>query len=450
MSRKSHLIYRVADNAAAGYERYGPIVLLLICCFIIRSSYLVTLYYDTDTVTYFYASERILHGIADPLRPPVYPLIMKLFTVLWPRDPFPPMVIFQSICSFLSIIPFYFTCKMWMCSRKLALIASMIYGCLPLLHSFNNTIFPEALLITCYVNLLYIFSLYLKKPQRITAWLLNMGIVVMVLLKPGCLYLYVVLGLIWLIRIVAARSIASYYAESAGYLMAIVLLLVYCQVNSYQNGSFAVSTVTHDNNFANVVASNVYKNIPDKKLVTAIDSSIKNGVYYTIYYLNNDHDVIQQQYRNFPYINNPNMNYVSEIPSSKYGYTRKELDKYIGDVMRTKEYYRYVLENALNFMNSTIFSVKGYMLWVLMLLQAGFVVYAGLIKRNILYLDIFVLGASGGLLLTFFIVGFGQAERILAPVVPLLIFQFFRLLDLLGSVIDIKRLSHLATIKQLQ
>lgn len=441
------MIMRSIWKTGGGYAIYVSIGLLLLACFGIRSQYDVIVYYDTDTVSYFYASQRILQGIIDPIRPPVYPLLLKVFTVLYPRDPFPAVVLFQGIVSFLSIVPFYLVCRRWLVHQSLAFLASLVYACYPILHAYNGSVFPESFLVVCYVWLLFLFSGYVANPTPAGAWALNTGLVVMVLLKPGSLYLYGVFALIWFIKVMKER-LAVRRAAVISYVVAVALILGYCQLNSDQNGCFGLSTVTHDNNFGNVIYSGLYRNIPDQQLVTAIDSSMKNGVYYTIYYLNNDHDFIQQQYKNFPYINNSNMNYVLGIPSSGYGYTKSMLDRYLRKVMYSGAYVGYIVNNTGVFADSTVFGAKGYMIIILNLLWVGLIVYMALKNGVVLCLDIFVVAAAGGMVCTFLIAGFGQSERILLPVLPLFIFQGFRFLDLLVHATDLKKLATQATVKQ--
>jgi hypothetical protein len=269
---------------------------------------------------------------------------------------------------------------------------------------------------------------------------LNGYIFYLVLLKPVCIYLYAVAGLIWIIKLLYERNSGTPQYILGSFIISVLLLLSYCLLNKKQNDYFGISAVTHDNSFANVIASNAYKNFSDKKLVTIIDSTMKNGIYYTLYYLNNDHDLIQKQYNVFPYSSNPSMESVSSIPASKYRYTKVELDTYISKAMRSKVFAEYIVNNITSFAGIEIYYIKGYMIYLLLFVEILLIVYFKIKHKGILLSHIFVFTTISGMLFSFLIMGFGQCERILTPILPFLIIFIFSFFDELIFCFDTERL----------
>lgn len=377
--------------------------------------------YDTDSVTYFYAAKNLFKGLMDPFRTPVYPAIIALFEIISDKDPFFAIVIFQGIISLLSIVPFYYCCKVWLSNKYLIIGATLIYGCFPAVFYYDNAIFPESLLISSFSGLLYFFSAYLVRPTNGKAISLNIYVFFLVLLKPGCIYLYGVLGVIWLVKLIAEKEKRALIYPLLSFFASVLLVVGYCSINKIQNDYFGVSSVTHDNNLANVINSQAYKEIPDPKIVSIIDTTLKHGIYYTIYYLNNDHDIIQKQYDAFPYDRNQNMNYVSGIPPCSVKYTKKQLDLFISGAMHSRVFTLYIGNNFLAFINSEIFYLKGYVLYLLFLAELIAIGYFYIVRKQILWFRLTVLMVITGMLFTFFLAGFGQIDRILVPVLPFLI-----------------------------
>jgi hypothetical protein len=377
--------------------------------------------YDTDSVTYFYAAKNLFEGLIDPFRTPVYPAIIALFKITFDKDPFPAVVFFQGLISLISIVPFYYCCKLWLSNKYLIIGATLIYGCFPAILYYNNAIFPESLLISSFTGLLYLFATYFIRPTNGKAIGLNTYIFFLVLLKPGCIYLYGVLGVIWLVKLIIKNERAALAYPLLSFFASIFLVLSYCSINKIQNDYFGISMVTHDNNLANVINSQAYKEIPDPKIVSIVDTTLRHGIYYTIYYLNNDHDIIQKQYDAFPYERNQNMDYVSGIPPCPIKYTKKQLDLFISQAMCSRVFTLYICNNFLSFIDTEVFYLKGYVLYALFLAELIAIGCFYVLRKQILWFKLTVLIVIAGMLFTFFLAGFGQVDRILVPIISFLL-----------------------------
>lgn len=251
----------------------------------------------------------------------------------------------------------------------------------------------------------------------------------MVLLKPVCMYLYGVLGLFWIFQLVFKKRKKFLEDPLLAFALSVSLLVGYCCVNKIQNDFFGVSTVSHDSSFANIIESNAYKTFTDKKLVSIIDSVRYHGTYYTLYYLNNDHDYMQRKYNIFFYPLHNGMKYELSIPPSPHGYTKKQLDSHIYRAMFTGVFWDYICRNYFTFLSNKLFYLPGFVFQLLLLIEICSIIFFAIYKDRILWLRLLLLLSAGGMILTFFLVGYGQIDRILIPVLPLLIIFVFNFID---------------------
>jgi hypothetical protein len=300
---------------------------LLLISFTIRNLFHLSLgtpAYNADTASYCYAAENILKGLIDEFRPPVYPLIMSLINKVNPDQYFENLVLLQRITSFMSIIPFYLTCKQHIKNKAIVFAVSLLYAIFPAFIVFNHSIYPESFLISFIAFFIYLFSLVLEKPTTGRTSILCSFILILTLLKPVSIILFPTVAFVLLAKYFIERDfnlrpfVVSFTAN-------VILLLMYCQINYIQNDFRGISTVTHDNNFLNVIVSGTYKNIPDEAFVNTIDSTLKYGIYYSVYYLNNDHEINQLRFNAFPnnYLFTKHLESIQSIPPNSLGYNRQ-------------------------------------------------------------------------------------------------------------------------------
>ena len=394
-----------------------------------------TIQYNVDTATYYYAAQYILDGVLDAFRTPIYPIVIRLFQFINEADPLRNILIFQHIVSFASIIPFYLVCKQWFNKKYIAFFASLVYTCLPQVLSYNNAFFPESLLLSSLVFFLYLFCTYIIRPSIFNSIAVNLYVFYLVMLKPGCIFLYGILAIIWTLQWIFKNHNVFVKHVFIGFLASVFLLLGYCQINKNQNDVFAISTVSHDNNFANVILSNAYVNFSDDKLISIIDTLKKTGHFYTVYYLNNDSDKYRKRFAAFPsvYPLTSDMQEISHIPENKYGYTAKNLYKYLAEAMYSKEHLFYLSNIFVGFSFTTVLFLKGYMLYILLFIETVVIIHLFVIERKLNWMRFLVLTVAIGILVTVLIGGVndGTRDRVLLPIAPFLVFILFDLVDML-------------------
>lgn len=411
----------------------SPLFWTLAICLIVRLLYdksINYISYNADSATYWLAGLKLMEGHIDEYRTPLYPLILQLVNLFGNKTVFEHVLLLQQAASLLSVIPFYCVVKRWLSNRPLAVIGSLLYGCHPSMMHITYGIFADSLLISALVCYVYLIQRFVQQPSGAKWATLCFTAFLMVMLKPVSLLLYVVLFLcgLYMLKPVWSPSLKRLRISTLipAYLASVFLLGGFVLMNKAQNNFTGISTVTHDNRFANVVLSRAYETINDQRLVAIIDTARYYGHYYTVFYLNNDYPKYKASFDAFPtqYPLNDNMLGVKSIPPNTLGYDRKKLEPVIKKASRTRPFVRYMLADLLLFSGDTLFHVKGGLLNMIVYISLVLLLYDLFFHKRLdpMRALLFLLGAF---LLYASIVGGirdGTRERVLLPVFPLMAF----------------------------
>ena len=425
-----------------GFQKviFSDIFWLLLLCFTFRNYFdrsIGYISYNTDSATYWLAAQNLLKGLIDDYRTPLYPLILKLIEGFGKESVFENTIIFQQVISFISIIPFYSLTKKWFKNKPISFAASLLYGCHHSVLQIIYGIFAESLLISFFVFFLYFFYGFISRPTT-TKWIfLHILIFLLVMLKPLCVILYAIMVVVGIPLFKLDPKFKEKHFQLSkilsGYFIGFMLLIGFCTTNKVQNDYFGISTVSHDNNLANVILSQAYQEIPDENLVAIIDTARYYGHYYSIYYLNNDYEKYRKSFAAFPpqYEFSESMLGVQRIPANSLGYNRKNLAPLVKKAMCSKVYFNYIIRDFFSFSNSVMFSIKGYIIYLLIYLELVLVLYQLVFKKETDWMRIFVLLTGMGLLFASILGGINDVtrERVLLPVLPFLIIMFFDLIN---------------------
>jgi len=393
--------------------------------------------YNADSATYWLAGLKLIEGQIDEYRTPLYPLILQIINLFGNKAVFEHVLLVQQVVSVVSVIPFYLVAKRWLSNTPLAVIGALIYGCHPNMMHITYGIFADSLLISALVFYVYLIQRFLLQPSAAKWTTLCLMAFLMVMLKPVSILLYGVLFLcgLYILKPIWTPSLKRLRLSTllTGYLTSVVLLGGFVLLNKVQNDFTGISTVSHDNRFANVVLSRSYETINDQRLVDIIDTARYNGHYFTVFHLNNDYPKYKAGFDAFPtqYPLNDNMLGVKSIPPNSYGYDRKTLEPVIKKASLTMPYYRYMVADLLLFSGDKLFHVNGGLLNMIVYISLVILLYDLLFLKRIdpMRVLIFLIGA---LLLYASIVGGirdGTRERVLLPVFP---FMAFLLVDILN------------------
>lgn len=409
---------------------------VLLVCFTVRNIFHILnpgMPQNTDSVTYHYAAQNIFKGIIDASRTPVYPILMRISELISSSHPFRYLVVLQHVVSFLSIVPFFLLATRLINHRVVRNVLTAIYGCFPTLLFYNYALFPEAIFIASLVFFMYLFSVFVQVPTKGKAITINLFLFFMVMIKPVSLVFYGVMAFMWLAWFWDSRDRKLLKSIAFSFLAAVILLGAYCGLNKVQNNYGGLTSISHDNQFINVIFSGAYREIPDKDFITAIDTTLYQGHYYTIFYLNNDHDKYQKSFEDYPlaYRHQHDMWGIFIIPSNELGYTANNIAPYLKKATLTWTYIKYLLHKPIDFARLKFFSINGLVVYILILLDIIVIAKILIRKKTIDYLRILNLLMLLGLLLAFFVGGVidGTYPRVLLPIFPFVMAEIFLLTD---------------------
>jgi len=388
---------------------------------------------NADSVTYHYAAQNIFKGVIDASRTPVYPILMRMSELIIPASPFKWLIAFQHLVSFISIIPFYLFVKKVVKNRPVINVTTVLYGCFPPLLYYNYALFTESVFITSQVICLYLFSCFVQTPTAGKAIVLNLFLFFMVMIKPVSLVFYGVVCFMWVLWFWSKRNIKQLKPVAMSFIASVLLLAGYCGLNNVQNGYAGLTTVSHDNKFINIIYSDAYRELSDKDFVTAIDTTHHKGKYYTVFYLNNDHDKYQKSFAGYPldFRHQHDMWGVYIIPPNELGYTAENIRPYLKTAARTTTYARYILKKVFDFASFRFFFITGLTGYILILLDLVFILRNTIKLKTIDYSRILNLLMLLGFLLAFFVGGVndGTRNRVLLPIITFVMVQVALLVD---------------------
>jgi hypothetical protein len=425
---------------------------LMLFGFTIRNNFYqqhLAMFYNTDSVTYYYAAQNIFHGLIDGSRPPVYPILIKISEWIWPGSPFKGLIIFQHFFSFSGLFPFYLVSKKIMVNRFVRILANIVWIFFPPVLAYNNGLFAESILISSMVWFIWLFSEFFKRLTSLKAILLNLVLFILVMIKPVALAFYGALGAIWIFTILLKKHRNLFKPIFISYLFSIGLIAGYSALNKYQNDYYGITTVSHDNTFINVILSDAYRTLPDNNFITTIDTTLYKGHYYTVYFLNNDHDKYHRAFEIFPleYMDKWDMKGVYETPPNQLGYNSKNIAPYLKKAQQHRIYKAYMFKKPIDFLNYKFLYINGMWLYFMLLVEIVSILYFIVKRHQFLQLRLLIFLMVGGLLMAFFMKGVfdGTYQRVLFPLAPFLILIFFTICDTVGRGLkftNLKRLIH--------
>jgi len=230
-----------------------------------------------DAPSYLKASENLQwhFGGADELRTPVYPCFIATIRYFFDEDSFQKrVVLFQHLISWGCIGFFYHTAKHLFKNTAVAVGASLYCACHPSIMSWNHVIMSESLSVSGIVIISFLLVSYLLRPGYSKAVVIGAVVFLLIMLRPVFLILLPIFFVFWLARCIVYREHRS--REAAGLLsiiVALILVVGYCQLFKQKYGYFSISSVTFKNQAAVFVQSGLYRYGSDpafnKRLIAA-------------------------------------------------------------------------------------------------------------------------------------------------------------------------------------
>ncbi|HNW90487.1 MAG TPA: glycosyltransferase family 39 protein [Bacteroidales bacterium] len=423
---------------------------VLFFCFFYRLYYFKfinpDIFYNSDSVSYF-APINIFNGNIDLYRTPVYPYIIKFFKCISSEHFIQYLVLFQQALSFFSIIPFYYISKKILKNKYLVILTVLFYGCYSFIIIQNININPESLCIIGSVLILFLFVRYIEKPTKHTAFLLGLFPFILIMLKPTYVIVMLIFFIFLILRYLFFRKEKKELCWGLlGWFIAVIGVLSYCEMNKIYNGEFVLSKVELNNSLSNIITSETYKQGGDKELINLIDTTKQNGVYVSVFLLNNgciDNYLCSNE--NFPQYLKPtkDMNFCLSIPNT-VNYSPERINKFVKKSQYTFPYLKYLIRRFLN----TFLDYK--VLFSIIILELIFLLIAYFKNKKILWSLFFCILFVSAQFATIIIV-IGQfslnayapieaVNRLLLPSYPFIILIVAYFIYILISSIDLNKM----------
>lgn len=323
-------------------EKIGthPLLTVVLVSAIFRIWYLshfskYVIYYDTKTYTNF--PYNIFLGETDIFRTPGYPYFLKLIHYITGNPEgniefYQSVSFFQSVLSLISIVILYMAGRKLFSNKYILSFACLVYGIAPAVFNWDVITLTETLSLFCTVVLIYLVFSYLAKPTVVKAVILGLYVFVMIMVRPTFVYLFGVLGVFFVARLIfnsndRKRALAGIFSL----LMSVALFFGYCGLNYKNYNYFKVSSVSNDVNNLYIVLINGWFHNEDYPEMSE--------------YLENQMEFYQDD--------NWITNIIEPLPE-RYGYSK--IDKYVTDCIakHKTEYYKYTAKKFLNLANEKI------------------------------------------------------------------------------------------------
>lgn len=263
-----------------------PFLLIMLFCIMIRLVYFTHLQPYTvsaDTNSYVNAMNTILQGKVDKLRPPLYPLLLGIMRAIFGTNYMLATVNFQTLFSLLSIVFFYMTCKKMLKNKNTIYCATILYGILPQITSWERVLIPESIAISGTIMFFYLITRYLDRPTNKKACFIGILCFLFVMLKPAFIIYAPIILIFWILRFLTQRK--EFVQNTIGIIVIVAIFLLlrgYCYLNERDNGYDGISIVGSNlNQVFMLMDNNMYENPAYPDIVNKI-KVLKTNSPYTI------------------------------------------------------------------------------------------------------------------------------------------------------------------------
>jgi hypothetical protein len=228
----------------------------------------------TDTPSYTNYNGDLFRGLLDPYRTPVYPYLIKFIKYISGNNWVAHLIYFQSIVSFISLFYFYKIAKYLFNNILIVLSATLFIGIFPGIFSWDKCILPESLAVSSMIFFLYLFIEYINKPNVKKALSISFFVLILIMLKPGFIYLLCLLILFWFFNFFKSNKKIYSICGLISTIICLLLLISYSNINYNKNGVNSISSVSSINLLYTVIKYDIYQNNPDTAIAHHIDKTL--------------------------------------------------------------------------------------------------------------------------------------------------------------------------------
>lgn len=209
-------------------------------------------------------------------RVPIYPVIIKIFTIicndLWQRF----LCIAQMILSFISIIYLYKLLRLIIKWENLVALITILYGGCIAVIGWDTSILTESIALSATVLFTYFIISYLKNNKLSHGLIAIILIFFMTFFRPSFIgFVAIVFGFFILKLLLEKENRKKDLICLGTSLITIIMILMYALVFYIQHGIFSITKATVRQDLYICMFQEFYKNSGDEQFINDVEESIK-------------------------------------------------------------------------------------------------------------------------------------------------------------------------------
>lgn len=232
-----------------------------------------------DVPYYFLAGEHLWNGELDCLRTPVYPLLLKLFSVCFgDKGGIVGIIILQSVVYLISVASLKSITTQVIKNQKIQYAVMLLYV-LCVAPGWCNEMLTESLSISGCVIITDLIARYIKKSTYSLSFAIALLSIILVFLRPSFIFLFAILPFLWIVLWIRKKQRLLQSISLILMLLCATSYFAYCKAYEKEYGVFTSSISFVCNDIYNLKRSGVWNiekvsNPHTKQLFAQIENSI--------------------------------------------------------------------------------------------------------------------------------------------------------------------------------
>ena len=245
-----------------------------------------------DVPYYFLAGEHLWNGELDCLRTPVYPLLLKVFSVCFgDKGSIAGIIILQSVVYLISVASLKSITTQVIKNQKIQYAMMLLYV-LCVAPGWCNEMLTESLSISGCVIITDLIVRYIKKSTYSLSFAIALLSIILVFLRPSFIFLFAILPFLWIVLWIRKKQRLLQSIFLILMLLCATSYFAYCKAYEKEYGVFTSSISFVCNDIYNLKRSGVWNiervtNPQTKQLMRGIEASVNYEPIYQA--VMNDH-----------------------------------------------------------------------------------------------------------------------------------------------------------------
>lgn len=245
-----------------------------------------------DSQYYFIAGEHLWNGELDCLRTPVYPLLLKVFSVCFgDKGGIAGIIILQSVVYLISVASLKSITTQVIKNQKIQYTVMLLYV-LCVAPGWCNEMLTESLSISGCVIITDLIVRYIKKSTYSLSFAIALLSIILVFLRPSFIFLFAILPFLWIVLWIRKKQRLFQSISLILMLLCATSYFAYCKAYEKEYGVYTSSISFVCNDIYNLKRSGAWNiervtNPQTKQMMREIEASVNYEPIYQA--VMNDH-----------------------------------------------------------------------------------------------------------------------------------------------------------------